>query len=470
MKKILLVLEGRFGRDFIETIAQKYADRNQYVIVAPSRESLPQNIPESFEAHYFDPTSSIKLEAVLNREISDALIVMDKPREREAVHESIRAFSPRIRLSILDGVKDPEDRNLECPSLATMVTNRLVERLPNVPVLARNIGLGEGEIMQANVPFGSSFAYRTLGSIQQKTWKIVALYRGGKLHLARQTLVIQPNDSLLVVGDPSVLRDVYHRIKEDIGQFPAPFGNSIFLYCDMDFEEDGEIKRMIGEALFLQSKLKNRKLHIRILNPRNPRILEELKGLDSPRVNVYIEYHIKKFSEILARDMKQYGRIGLLLLSHELFLRTQHPRLLYEAGIPVMKLGDANFKEISESVVILSDKIGESEKISSVVFDLSSQVGNDLLLYDFEPDSSFRSEIVEHYDNIARIFQKKIEVLTSSTQNPLRWLKSRKSALQILPYNQSVVRMPIFWFLSTEVERLSTRIKRHHQLLVPVLL
>ena len=470
MKKILLVLEGRFARDFTETIAQKYADKNQYIIITPRRESLPQNIPESFEAHYFDPTSSMKLEAVLSREISDALIVMDEPKEREVVYESIRAFSPRIRLSILDGVKNPEDKNLECPSLATLVTNRLIERLPNIPVLARNIGLGEGEVMQVNVPFGSSFAYRTLGSIQQKTWKIAALYRGGKLHLARQTLVIQPNDSLLVVGDPSVLRDVYHRIKEDIGQFPAPFGNSIFLYCDMDFEEEGEIRRMISEALYLQSKLKNKKLYIRILNPRNLRILEEFKGLDSPRVNVYIEYHIKKFSEILAQDMKQHGRIGLLLLSHELFLRAQHPRLLYEAGIPVMKLGEANFREISESVVILNDKIGESEKISSVVFDLSSQVGNSVLLYDFDPDSSFRSEIMEHYDNIARIFQKKIEVITSSTQNPLRWLQGKESVLQILPYSQSVVHTPMLWFLSTDVERLSNKIKRHHQLFVPVLL
>ena len=44
----------------------------------------------------------------------------------------------------------------------------MVEKLPNVPVLAQNIGLKQGEIMEIRIPFGSSYAYRYIGSIEQK--------------------------------------------------------------------------------------------------------------------------------------------------------------------------------------------------------------------------------------------------------------------------------------------------------------
>ena len=49
-----------------------------------------------------------------------------------------------------------------------VLANGMVERLPNVPVLAQNIGLKQGEIMEIKIPFGSSYAYRSIDSIEQK--------------------------------------------------------------------------------------------------------------------------------------------------------------------------------------------------------------------------------------------------------------------------------------------------------------
>lgn len=468
MRKILLVLDGIVAKDFLETLTKKYYGKNQYIVVTPSSTIVPLKIPETFEVHLFDPTSARKMGAILSKEITDAFVVMEDPSERQIVYESIRKFSARIRLTVLDGERHLEDKNLYCLAQAPLVTSRLVERLPNVPVVARNIGLGEGEVMQASVPFGSSFAYRTIGSIQQKNWKIVALYRGGRMILAKYSLVIQPNDSLLIVGEPSVLSEVYRRIKEDIGQFPAPFGNNIFLYCDMTKESLGAIKKQIGEALWLHDKLKNNRLYIRLINPCDFEALEEFKALDQGAVNVNIEYRLTTLTSVLKEDFEHYGGIGLILLSDRLFSTALHRRVLYELGVPVMKLGEENFSQTQETVVVLTDKLEESEKISSVVFDLSSQIGNDVWLYDFDPDSSFRGESLEHYDNIARIFNKKLEIITSSTQNPILWLKKRENVLQILPYNKGVAKARLFWFFSTDIERLCFQLKKHHQLFVPV--
>lgn len=467
MRKILLVLDGAMAREFLEALRQKYTGKNQYVVVATSPEVVPSKLPENFEIHYFDPTSLMRFEEVLSRDISDAFVIMEEPRAREVVYEAIRAFSSRVRLTILEGKKNPNDKYLQVLSVAPLIASRLMENLPDIPVVARNIGLGEGEVMQVNVPFGSSFAYRTLSSIKQKNWKIVALYRGGRLILAKSSLVIQPNDSLLIIGESSVLLEVYHRIKEDMGQFPAPFGSHIFFYADMARESFEEIKRGVEEALWLHRKLKNNRLYLCIINPRDFDALEEIKAYDEGKsISVEMKYHARTLLEALREDNERNR--GLVILSDKLFSTSLHRRVLHELGVPVMKLGEARFSEGSESVVVLGDRSGESEKISSVVFDLSSQIGNRVCVYDFDPDSSFRSESLEHYDNVARILNKKLEVITSSTQNPILWLQTRQNVLQILPYNKDVARARFFWFFSTNIERLCFQLKRHHQLFIPV--
>ncbi|MFX4253416.1 potassium transporter TrkA, partial [Aliarcobacter butzleri] len=70
----------------------------------------------------------------------------------------------------------------------------MVERLPNIPVLAQKIGLKQGEIMEIRVPFGSSYAYRSIGTIEQKQWRIFGLYRNQKMIEINPTLVLKPND------------------------------------------------------------------------------------------------------------------------------------------------------------------------------------------------------------------------------------------------------------------------------------
>ena len=61
-----------------------------------------------------------------------------------------------------------------------VLANGMVENLPNIPVLAQNIGLRQGEIMEIRIPFGSSYAYRYIGSIEQNSGKFWTLYRNQK--------------------------------------------------------------------------------------------------------------------------------------------------------------------------------------------------------------------------------------------------------------------------------------------------
>ena len=64
----------------------------------------------------------------------------------------------------------------------------------------------QAEIMEIRVPFGSSYAYRYIGSIEQKEWKIFGLYRNRKLLNIKPSLVLKPNDVILLINGVPVVQ------------------------------------------------------------------------------------------------------------------------------------------------------------------------------------------------------------------------------------------------------------------------
>ena len=91
--------------------------------------------------------------------------------------------------------------------------------------------------MEVHVPFGSSYAYRHIGSILQNQWKIAALYRDEKQILPTNDTMIRPNDTLLILGKPIVLNGIYKTINKRIGLFPEPFGKNIYLILDLRHDQ-----------------------------------------------------------------------------------------------------------------------------------------------------------------------------------------------------------------------------------------
>ena len=111
---------------------------------------------------------------VLDKKIhTEVLMALNSKDEMISVIKNIREHTKNIQVTILDywgiRINDPLVRIYRG---IEVLANGMVEKLPNVPVLAQNIGLKQGEIMEIRIPFGSSYAYRYIGSIEQKQWKI----------------------------------------------------------------------------------------------------------------------------------------------------------------------------------------------------------------------------------------------------------------------------------------------------------
>ncbi|WP_300731688.1 TrkA C-terminal domain-containing protein [uncultured Helicobacter sp.] len=472
MKKTLIIAQGSIAKIFLDTILDKYFSNDYYIVIAKDMCFIPDKVPSSFEFHHFDYTSPYRVAQVINEDIHSIFLVLDDEGEIIATYKMLRALNKKAHIVMaLKMQKQTEqmqnDTNLVVLDEDLIVSNKFIERLPNVPLIPRSFGLGQGEIMEVSVPSGSIFTYRHIGSIQQKKWRIVGIYRRGELLLSSHSLVIQPNDSLLIAGDPKVLNDVYMQIKSDVGQFPAPFGRDIFLYVDMSLSSEHRIYNDVQDALFLNKNLKNNKLFIYILNPSNLAFIDMIKALESKSVQVRVDYSNASFEERIIQDAQK--RFGLVIVNQDIFASRKNRKALFDLSIPVLKTGWEHIEECKKSFVILSENMGDSENVASVVFDISKQLRLDIDVYDYDTDAAYHNEIVQRYEELSRIFERKMNTIQTDSKNPILYLQdSFMSYLSFVPFERGISRTKTFSFLSTDVHKIASMNSKNPQVFIPL--
>lgn len=164
--------------------------------------------------------------------------------------------------------------------------------------------------------------------------------------------------------------------------------------------------------------------------------------------------------------MKQY-HIGLVMVSKDIFSNYVTRRMLYDVHLPVLKIANRSFSRLRDSVAILMEN-SELEKVSTTVFDISSQMGFNLeLLNDSNETDAHKEQVIEQFANLATIFSKAIKV-TASEGNPIRELRQKENFMQLLPFTQKMAERQIFSLFSTDSERLYYKLDGYHQIFIPV--
>lgn len=497
MKKVVLVLDGVVGEIFLTSVLEKYFSNNLYIVIVKDPQMIPEKPPSAFSFYQFDPTSEFHLTQTLQEhqehgasELGDVFLILQDPAESAAVFTIMRKLCKEARIVTLAHKQHALDSSAKAPQdvasnqehqpdkkddhtitidEASIVAGQFISRLPNVPIIPRGFGLGKGEIMQVGVPFGSMFAYRHIGSIQQKNFKIIGLYRNDELLLSTFSLVIQPQDVVLVAGEPKTLTNLYKQIKSNIGQFPSPFGRDIYVYVDMLAQDSSAILRDIEQAMYFHSLIRSTRLFVIVLNPADFSTIYAIKTLcdKDPSVMLKFDYTNQPFIQRLEQDRTK--KIGLIIVGRELFSKRIHRKALYDTATPVLKTAALPLEQCKKSLVIINEEMNEGENISSVIFDIAIQTKIDIQAYDFEPDGVHQDEIIKDYEALGRSFGKKVQITKTTSKNPIFYLKELdEPLLHFLPFERCIARSRWLAFFSTKAERLSLLLNKHPQMLVPI--
>lgn len=467
MKKILIISDGSVGKHFIKRTLQTNSNENIYYIVQTKATKFDDFNPARFKFYEFDPTSLYKLANLLKMEFIQVFVVMQNSIDVENTIKNIRTIKKQLRIIVLNQWNlVNEDSNIVLINSNELLASRFLDYLPNVPVIAQNVGTGEGEIMEVLVPFGSSFVYKHLGVIEQKNWRIAAIYRNRKLLLPSRRRMIQPNDLLLLVGDPAVLESVYKEIKQELGQFPEPFGSNLYLLIDMNVTDNASLSEFVRHAVQAHEKFNRYDLIIKVLNPSHIDLLQEIKNYSSADIKVDIHYENDDFVKMLHDDTILY-HIGLIIVSKEMFANYEIRHYLYATHLPIFKISNKGFSSLKDTKLILSEN-RDLEKISATIFDISEQMSLNIEIHNYmQEHQANKLPVIEHFTNLSSIFSKSIKIIEED-ENPILKLQRQENFLQILPFTEKLTKHQVFSLFSTDSEKLYHKLDDYHQIFIPV--
>jgi len=471
MKNVLVILDGHIAKHLLKRMIDLNNNFNQYDIIYTDDNILEDNIPSNFTFYKFDPTSYSKLSFVLNKVLyQNALVVLSTKEDTIAVVDNIRKTYKNLNFNVYDNWNlQLDDKNIQYYRGQDVLANGLIELLPNIPVFAQNIGLKQGEIMEIKVTFGSTYAYRYIGSIAQKDWRIVALYRNQQLITVKNSLIIKPNDIIVIIGKPDVLLQVYSAVSKSSAQFPMPFGQNIYLYIDMHIQNEKEILNAIKDIKILHKRLKNYKLIVKITRHTTVDIINKIKMLleNVENLTISMDYHSKGMRKILQEDKYKFD-MGMIVLTRSLLNYRDIVSDVIALKIPIFKIGSENISSLKSSLVLLNDN-KLYEQISPILFDISSQLKITPKILDIDPIGDVKREnLISHMNNLSKIFNQNIIVVSEKT-NPIKRLSQEQNVLQILPLKVEMFKKRKVKFFSTDSDLLSYDSYKFNQILIPVI-
>ncbi len=470
MKNVLILANGDMAKHFVKWLGKSRISSNQYYIncCQENRECLTTTI-DNITYIDIDPTSYLRVKTLMEDiEFSTVFIVLEDILEAKFTYKNVRFIDKKIFIVFVSKWDDLtfDDENLNLLNINEVIASSLYEKLPNVPIIAKNIGLGKGEIMEILIPFGSSFAFRHVGAISHRKWKIVAIYRQEKQMFPTSSTMIKPNDRIVVIGNPLVLEEVYKRVNRRQGVFPEPFGKNLYLLVDMEQSRE-DILSQINEAIFLSNKLVKTKLFIRLVNIIDIDDIKEIRNLQNDNIDIFVTYSERDIFQDIDFDISQ-DEIGLFLLTQNLFKKSKLKKYIGSFNRPVYLFGEERLFNINKAVLLMG-KETEMESLSTSVFDISESLGLELNLYDYNPEGDFEDtkKVIDHYETLSRLYSFNINI-EKKRANPIKELFIQNAILHIAPYNKEVSSNSWLNFFSTRFSKHILSIKKHPLLLIPV--
>jgi len=470
MKNVLILASGEMAKHFVKWVGTSRIDTNQYYITCSHKEFQEANpAVDNIKYIEIDPTSYMRVRNIMeDKNFATIFIVMENRQAAEYAYKNIRMITARSLVVFVSKWDDLafNDDNLSILNVNDIVASNLYEKLPNVPIIAKNIGLGRGEIMEVLVPFGSSFAYKHVSAMGHRKWKIVAIYRKEKQIFVNSATMVYPNDRLIVIGNPLVLEEVYKKVNLRQGAFPEPFGKNLYLLIDLNQKKE-EILIQVNEAIYLNNQLKKTRLYIRLINANNFDLISELRAMQTEDIHVMVTYIEGKSSHDIDFDISRY-EIGLFMLDRACFFKTKFKKHFLDYQRPIYLFGEKSVYNIKQALILMGEE-SVMESLSTSIFDFSESLGLELGLCDYSPEGDFHdtSQIEEHYESLSRLYNFKVKIEKKHV-NPIRELLEHDEVLHVTPFVKEIKQFSIFNLFSTKHDAYSMYIKKHPQLLIPV--
>jgi uncharacterized protein len=113
------------------------------------------------------------------------------------------------------------------PRIALLVDHLERTMKASGAVVPVGIGLGRGELLEIRLQRTSPILHRPLRELDPHRWRVAAIFRQDQLIVPTGNSTLEPDDRVLLVGDPEVLPSVSEYLRLGTPEFPRPYGPNV---------------------------------------------------------------------------------------------------------------------------------------------------------------------------------------------------------------------------------------------------
>ncbi len=462
MNKILIFAGAKESRLLIQKIYNNHLNLGEFHIIYDDEE-----IKEGFDEKdniFFYKINFFAYELykpLLYKDFNKIILFIKNKNEAEFVLKKVKNVpTPILFVKFWQDFEVPTQNNIEIIDIPEVITNKIIDFLPEVPLYARDIGLGKGEIMEVEVPPHSPFIYKQVNIFDRYGVKVAAIYRDNALKLPEENTTILPYDKLILIGKPETLKDIFNQIKQIKGAFPQPYGRNIYLILDMKNMSKEDISKLLKSALFLHRKLKNKKLIIKIINP-TPKSHSIYKLYKFDNIDITTDYFETDYKKVLLDDINKLS-IGLVITTNQFFKK--YSEVFFQIKKPILKVGEESIKKCEKLYIILNEKY--ITKIAPTIFDLSYQLGLKAVFLNADPEND-NKQIIEYLQTLAKSFNFAQVEFEKQEENPITYL-AKKENICLIDTFATKPRNKFLQIISPKIEDSYIMLDKFSQFLIPV--
>ncbi|RLJ70100.1 hypothetical protein BCF55_0364 [Hydrogenivirga caldilitoris] len=142
--------------------------------------------------------------------------------------------------------KEFKELKIELVSVPDVLGNILKNLLKGQGVVKYPVGIGlrKGEVAEVLITESSPATYMRLSELRLRNVRVALIYREGSIILPRTDLRVQPNDRLLIVGEPSQIELFINMVTKGVPNFPLKWGVK-GIACGVSGEEFDYVKERV---------------------------------------------------------------------------------------------------------------------------------------------------------------------------------------------------------------------------------
>ena len=232
--RLLIVGAGRIAKDLVTQLSEGY----QITCIDKNAEALEElkTVQENGEMTIIqgDATSRLVLKEAQVDDMDMVLLTISKEKINLETARILREkFSVARIISIgitPKGIAELEELEIEVANIFKASANNILNIIQSHIRTPQGIGAGQGEILEVTVHPQSRLVNKPLSRLAPKNWQVGIIYRDDKIIVPGGKIRLMPEDRVVIMGEPSVLKSVSELLTFSTHDFPIEYGSLALVY------------------------------------------------------------------------------------------------------------------------------------------------------------------------------------------------------------------------------------------------